>query len=81
MMLKTIIIFVFSYSSTLVFSSLNNFEMIDLPSTAVGPESSAFDSMGQGPYTSISDGRVLKYHGPSVGYLDYAVTSPFRYVL
>ena len=81
MMLKTILIFLFCFPSALVYSSWTNFKKIDLPSTAVGPESSAFDSLGQGPYTSISDGRVVKYQGPSVGYVDYVNTSPLRYVL
>ncbi|BAF27563.1 Os11g0142300 [Oryza sativa Japonica Group] len=28
---------------------------------AVGPESVAFDGDGEGPYTGVSDGRVLKW--------------------
>jgi len=34
----------------------------------LGPESLAFDSQGRGPYTSVSDGRIIRYDGPrSVG--------------
>ncbi|KAK7336488.1 hypothetical protein VNO77_17030 [Canavalia gladiata] len=29
---------------------------------AVGPESFAFDPRGEGPYTGVSDGRILKWH-------------------
>lgn len=73
----SILIFFFCFPS--VVFSISNCKKIDLPLTAVGPESSAFDSWGQGPYTAISDGRVVKYNGPGVGYVDYVITSPFRY--
>ncbi|XP_024930052.2 protein STRICTOSIDINE SYNTHASE-LIKE 12-like [Ziziphus jujuba] len=72
----SILIFFFCFPS--VVFSISNCKKIDLPLTAVGPESSTFDSWGQGPYTAISDGRVVKYNGPGVGYVDYVITSPFR---
>ncbi|XP_058107817.1 protein STRICTOSIDINE SYNTHASE-LIKE 10-like [Magnolia sinica] len=43
---------------------------------AVGPESLAFDPNGGGPYTGISDGRILKWQGKDVGWTEFAVTSP-----
>ncbi|KAK3037105.1 hypothetical protein RJ639_031524 [Escallonia herrerae] len=43
-----------------------------------GPEAFAFDIQGRGPYTGVSDGRVLKYEGPRTGFADYAYTSPNR---
>ncbi|KAJ0048664.1 hypothetical protein Pint_16357 [Pistacia integerrima] len=33
---------------------------------------------GAGPYTGVADGRILKYVNPSVGFVDYGVTSPNR---
>ena len=30
---------------------------------AIGPESFAFDSLGEGPYTGLSDGRIIKWQG------------------
>uniref|UniRef100_A0A0D9XWS3 Strictosidine synthase conserved region domain-containing protein n=1 Tax=Leersia perrieri TaxID=77586 RepID=A0A0D9XWS3_9ORYZ len=36
-------------------------ELITLDGGAVGPESIVFDANGEGPYTGVSDGRVLKW--------------------
>ncbi|KAJ0048878.1 hypothetical protein Pint_16360 [Pistacia integerrima] len=55
-----------------------NFVKLPLPLSAIGPESSAFDAAGAGPYTGVADGRVLKYVSPVVGFVDYGVTSPNR---
>ncbi|XP_074294283.1 protein STRICTOSIDINE SYNTHASE-LIKE 10-like [Silene latifolia] len=43
-----------------------------------GPEAIAFDCNGEGPYVGISDGRVLKWKGPHIGWTTYAVTAPHR---
>ncbi|KAH9623870.1 hypothetical protein KSS87_001260 [Heliosperma pusillum] len=43
-----------------------------------GPESVAFDCKGDGPYTGISDGRVIKWQGQIQGWTEFAVTSPHR---
>ncbi|KAB1215675.1 hypothetical protein CJ030_MR4G009233 [Morella rubra] len=37
-----------------------------------GPESMAFDPQGRGPYTGVSDGRVLFWNGQS--WTDFAFT-------
>lgn len=55
--------FLFSFPSMVL--SASNFQKLDLPSTATGPESIAFDSLGQGPYTGISDGRIIKFQRTS----------------
>jgi hypothetical protein len=36
-------------------------ELIPLDGGAAGPESVAFDGSGDGPYTGVSDGRVLRW--------------------
>ncbi|KAG8093562.1 hypothetical protein GUJ93_ZPchr0012g19590 [Zizania palustris] len=41
-----------------------NVELIPLLDGAAGPESIVFDEGGEGPYTSVSDGRVLKWRPP-----------------
>lgn len=45
---------------------------------ASGPESIAFDPAGEGPYVGVSDGRVLKWRGESLGWSDFAYTSANR---
>ncbi|KAK4784178.1 hypothetical protein SAY86_018546 [Trapa natans] len=44
----------------------------------VGPESIAFDCRGQGPYVGVSDGRILKWRGGSLGWTEFAYTAPTR---
>lgn len=51
---------------------LMNYERIQLQSVT-GPESVAFDATGGGPYTSVSDGRVLKWESPSRRWVEFAV--------
>ncbi|KAM3222354.1 Protein STRICTOSIDINE SYNTHASE-LIKE 10 [Capsicum annuum] len=43
---------------------------------AVGPDSIAFDPKGEGPYTGVADGRILKWKGSY--WADFAVTSSNR---
>ncbi|KAM7505282.1 hypothetical protein LguiB_004186 [Lonicera macranthoides] len=45
---------------------------------ASGPESMAFDPAGEGPYTGVADGRILKWEGDKRGWVDFAVTSSQR---
>ncbi|CAK8543109.1 unnamed protein product [Lathyrus sativus] len=45
---------------------------------AVGPESLVFDSHGEGPYTGVADGRILKWEGVERGWTEFAVTSSNR---
>ncbi|KAL5745448.1 hypothetical protein ACOSP7_026594 [Xanthoceras sorbifolium] len=45
---------------------------------AFGPESLAFDPNGEGPYTGVADGRILKWRGDDLGWTDFAVTTSQR---
>lgn len=45
---------------------------------AVGPESLVFDSHGDGPYTGVADGRILKWEGEERGWSDFAITTSNR---
>ncbi|KAI4357916.1 hypothetical protein L6164_001832 [Bauhinia variegata] len=56
---------------------LAGFQKIDLPGV-IGPESLAFDCHGEGPYASVSDGRILKWNATSKAWKEFAVTSPNR---
>lgn len=47
-------------------------------SGAFGPESFAFDRDGGGPYTGVSDGRIIKWQGNESRWINFAVTTPNR---
>src|SRR4051794_252967 len=49
-----------------------------LPSGVTGAESLAFDARGQGPYTGVSDGRILKWDGSLVGWTTIAHHANYR---
>ncbi|GAV69303.1 Str_synth domain-containing protein [Cephalotus follicularis] len=45
---------------------------------AIGPESFEFDPLGAGPYTGVSDGRIIKWHEIERRWIDFSITSPQR---
>ncbi|OIW11497.1 hypothetical protein TanjilG_26863 [Lupinus angustifolius] len=45
---------------------------------AVGPESFAFDANGGGPYTGVSDGRIIKWHPLEKRWRNFATTYSHR---
>ncbi|KAL0404829.1 UNVERIFIED_CONTAM: protein STRICTOSIDINE SYNTHASE-LIKE 2 [Sesamum radiatum] len=51
---------------------------IRLPGDAIGPESFSFDGNGEGPYTGVSDGRIIRWRANESRWVDFAVTSPMR---
>ncbi|XP_028788693.1 protein STRICTOSIDINE SYNTHASE-LIKE 10-like [Neltuma alba] len=69
--------FTFASGEVIFKDGLKNSIEVRLPS-ASGPESFAFDCIGEGPYTGISDGRILKWQGTQKGWVEFAVTSPNR---
>ncbi|KAL3529365.1 hypothetical protein ACH5RR_008687 [Cinchona calisaya] len=71
-----VVILLFSTLQAAESLKLDNFKKLVLP--AHGGESFAFDSKGYGPYTGVSDGRVVKYLGPEKGFVDFATTSAKR---
>ncbi|KAF7107099.1 hypothetical protein CFC21_107779 [Triticum aestivum] len=42
-----------------------------------GPESVAFDAKGNGPYSGVSDGRVLKWNGDALGWTTYSYSPDY----
>ncbi|KAK6133690.1 hypothetical protein DH2020_032600 [Rehmannia glutinosa] len=57
-------------------NGFRSFKMIPLPSH--GCEAYAFDSDNGGPYTGLNDGRIVKYQGPKIGFVEFATTVPNR---
>ncbi|XWS69550.1 hypothetical protein CRYUN_Cryun04dG0188300 [Craigia yunnanensis] len=56
---------------------LKNYYQIEL-TQVTGPESIAFDFKKEGPYVGVSDGRILKWLGPNLGWKEFAIPSPKR---
>lgn len=59
---------------TKIIDQPGNLNEVELP-IVVGPESIAFDPMGDGPYTGVSNGRILKWQGRRLGWRDFAYNS------
>lgn len=57
--------------------NLRSLEMLSL-TIGAGPESLAFDPSGGGPYTGVSNGRVLKWKGGDLGWVEFAFNSNHR---
>ncbi|PSS01746.1 Protein STRICTOSIDINE SYNTHASE-LIKE 2 like [Actinidia chinensis var. chinensis] len=58
---------------------LSNENHVTIPiEGAVGPESFAFDPHHGGPYTGVSDGRIIKWLENERRWIDFAVTSQHR---
>ncbi|KMT11793.1 hypothetical protein BVRB_5g104950 [Beta vulgaris subsp. vulgaris] len=57
---------------------VRQYHHLPLGLNAVAPESIAFDCQGGGPYVGVSDGRILKWQGPLLGWTVFAVISPYR---
>lgn len=72
------VLFVFPYLVSSV--SHRQFNVLELPLGSYGPETLVFDCNGKGPYTGVSDGRILKWHGSKAGWKNFAVTSPLWYI-
>lgn len=57
---------------------LTTARMIPLP--VDGPESLDWDPQGGGPYVGVTDGRILKWSGEDLGWVEFAHASPDRFV-
>ena len=71
-MISIFILMFFSIPHSVLTSS--SFTKLQLPLNVIGPDSLAFDQQGRGPYTGVSDGRVLKYEGPTSGFTSFVHT-------
>lgn len=59
-----------SFSSVVFSDAASSFQNLTVPGKRTGPEAFAFDSTGQGFYTGVSGGKILKYL-PGKGYADF----------
>ncbi|KAJ9567332.1 hypothetical protein OSB04_003298 [Centaurea solstitialis] len=63
----------------LVSGQFTRFNKLILPRGVTGPESAAFRGLtAEGPFTTVTDGRIMKWQGPNIGFVDFAYTSPAR---
>ncbi|KAI3788332.1 hypothetical protein L2E82_01093 [Cichorium intybus] len=61
------------------YSSDEDVEAIPIDGGAIGPESFDFNPFdGTGPYTGVSDGRIIKWLPRERRWTDFAITSPNR---
>lgn len=78
----SLLVFITLLSSLVTFTlssvGFENYLQLSLPNGVSGPESLAFDCDGEGPYTGVSDGRILKWKGTREGWVEFAVNSPHR---
>ncbi|KAI3785631.1 hypothetical protein L1987_44755 [Smallanthus sonchifolius] len=68
----------FLYTLVVVSGQFAKFSKLELPQGVTGPESAAFRGLifTEGPFTTVTDGRILKWEGPNAGFVDFAYTSP-----
>ena len=52
--------------------------VMTLPEPVSGPESLAFDGRGGGPYSGVSDGRILRWQGRLRGWTEFAYNSKHK---
>ncbi|KAK8583951.1 hypothetical protein V6N12_068205 [Hibiscus sabdariffa] len=69
-------IFHFCFLSTLV--SAISFNKIQLPTNAKGPEALAFELGTSRFFTGLADGRILKYQGTTIRFVDFGFAAPNR---
>ncbi|XVF54526.1 hypothetical protein PTKIN_Ptkin05aG0187700 [Pterospermum kingtungense] len=55
-----------------------SFSKLQLPPNATGPLAVAFDVLTAKFFTGLHDGRILKYTGPTTGFVDFGYTAPNR---
>ncbi|KAL8230763.1 hypothetical protein R6Q57_000541 [Mikania cordata] len=75
----TLLLFSVAFLYTIVVSGqYTRFSKLELPLGVTGPESAAFRRLilSEGPFTTVTDGRILKWQGPNIGFVDFAYTSP-----
>ncbi|GMI76750.1 strictosidine synthase 2 [Hibiscus trionum] len=59
-------------------ASAISFNKLQLPRNAAGPEGMAFELRTGHFFTGVADGRILKYQGPTIGFVDFGFAAPNR---
>ncbi|GJS61845.1 strictosidine synthase-like 11-like protein [Tanacetum coccineum] len=67
-----------SIKLAVVSGQFNIFSKYDLPTGVSGPESAAFGALSEGPFTTVTDGRIMKWLGSHIGFVDFAYTTSTR---
>ena len=65
-------------ASTVASFDASRTQRMALPGGSRGAESVAFDGQGHGPYSGVSDGRVLKWNGDELGWSTYTYSPSFN---
>ncbi|XP_024971701.1 protein STRICTOSIDINE SYNTHASE-LIKE 11-like [Cynara cardunculus var. scolymus] len=77
-MLSIFVVFFCVYGNV-VYGQFTKFDKLTLPRGVIGPEAASFRGfMAEGPFTTVIDGRIMKWQGPNIGFVDFAYTSPAR---
>ncbi|KAE8720490.1 putative Calcium-dependent phosphotriesterase superfamily protein [Hibiscus syriacus] len=58
--------------------SVISLDKLRLPRNAAGPEAMTFELRTGNFFTGVADGRILKYQGPTIGFVDFGYAAPTR---
>ncbi|KAL7607447.1 hypothetical protein Lser_V15G18577 [Lactuca serriola] len=77
--LSILFTFLFCISKTFVSGQFANFEKLELPEGVRGPGGLTFGALpDEGRFVVTLDGRIMKWIDPTIGFVDFAYTSPTR---
>ncbi|CAH1422357.1 unnamed protein product [Lactuca virosa] len=77
--LSILLTFLFCICGSFVSGEYANFEKLVLPEGVIGPGAVTFGGLlAPGPFITVTDGRIMKWAGPTIGFVDFAYTSPTR---
>lgn len=79
--IMSISLFIFCVLFPTVFSFNPPYRKLTLPKPSYGPNSFAFDSAGEGPYTTVFGGAILKYIEKNNSFVTFAHIPNNRYTL
>ncbi|KVI06490.1 Six-bladed beta-propeller, TolB-like protein [Cynara cardunculus var. scolymus] len=67
-MLSIFVVFFCVYGNV-VYGQFTKFDKLTLPRGVIGPEAASFRGfMAEGPFTTVIDGRIMKWQGPNIGF-------------
>lgn len=77
---SVLVMFICVFNTIVVTGQFANFNKLELAQGITGPESAAFRGLllPEGPFTTVTDGRILKWQASSNSFVDFAYTSPTR---
>ncbi|KAJ9560152.1 hypothetical protein OSB04_005312 [Centaurea solstitialis] len=67
------------FFGNIVTGQFSEYYKLLVPPGVKGPESASFRGLtAEGPFTTVTDGRIMKWQDPNIGFVDFAYTSPAR---